>query len=144
MSKLLVRILAFSVLSTTISMPIGYAGIFKPLLNLLKPQLENSLYRECVKIIGGTDQNLVEISSKACRLVVQPISSCLINQADESGKTLVVIKEIILSKFGDASEIVVKRCFASMLMLPINSFQNVPIKQIFNRLPLTDGSQPYD
>lgn len=144
MPKLFVRILAFSALSSIIAMPIGYAGIFKPLLNLLKPQLENSLYRECVKIIGGTDQNLVEISSKACRLVVQPISSCLINQADESGKTLVVIKEMILSKFGDASEIVVKRCFASMLLLPINSFQNIPLKQIFTKTPLTEGSKPND
>jgi len=141
MPKFFVRILVFAVLSTTIAMPNGNASIFKPLLNLLKPQLQNSLYSECVKIIGGTDQNLIEISSKACRLIVQPISNCLINQADESGKTLIIIKEIIQSKFGDASEIVVKRCFASILMLPINSFQNIPLKQIFNKIPLTEGSK---
>ena len=144
MPKLFVRILAFTVLSTTIAMPIGYASIFKPLLNLLRPQLENSLFGECVKLIGGIDQNLIIISSKACRLAVEPISNCLIKQADKSGKTLVVIKEIIQSKFGDASETVVKRCIASILMLPINSFQNIPLKQIFTRTPLTEGSKSND
>jgi len=116
------------------------ASMFKPLLLLAAPRLENSLQQECTKLISGVGPELIEPMAKVCKTISKPIASCLINQADISGRSLGVIKEMIQGKFGDDSELVVKRCIASMFLLPLDTFNDVPLKKFTDRLK--DPSMP--
>ena len=113
------------------------ASILKPLLLLLAPRLESSLQQECTKLISGVEPELIKPMAKVCKTISKPIASCLINQADTSGRALGVIKEMIQGKFGDDSELVVKRCIASILLLPLDTFSDVPLKKFIDQLKET-------
>ncbi len=109
------------------------AGLLTPLLWLARPKLEKRLTKKCLKITAGDDVKLREQMTPACRDFAKPISKCLIKQTDLTGRTFGVIVELIRGEFGDDSELVVKRCSASIIGLPINTFKNMPLLEIIER-----------
>jgi hypothetical protein len=109
------------------------AGLLRPLLNLMQPQLEQRLSRACVAQLGGDDAGLAARLEQPCRTIAQPTSRCLIDETDRSGRGLGVLSEMLAGRFGDASEVVVKRCLARQLGLPADSLQELPLRELVQR-----------
>ena len=109
------------------------AGLLTPVLQLMRPQLESRLARACVEMASGGDKELEQSLRDPCRQLAGPTSRCLIEETDRSGRSLGVLTELIGGRFGDDSEVVVKRCVARMFGLPTNSLDNVPLRQLAQR-----------
>ena len=109
------------------------AGLLRPLLNLMQPQLEQRLSLACVAQLSDGDAALATRLEQPCRTIAQPTSRCLIDETDRSGRGLGVISEMLAGRFGDASEVVVKRCLARQLGLPADSLQELPLRELVQR-----------
>ena len=109
------------------------ASLLAPLLNLMRPQLEARITAACQQWASGGDPSLEERMAPPCRALAGPTSRCLIEETDRSGRSLGVLTELIGGRFGDDSEVVVKRCVARMFGLPTNSLDNVPLRQLAQR-----------
>lgn len=109
------------------------AGLLTPVLQLMRPQLESRLARACVEMASGGDKELEQSLRDPCRQLAGPTSRCLIEETDRSGRSLGVLTELIGGRFGDDSEVVVKRCVARMFGLPTNSLDEVPLRQLAQR-----------
>jgi hypothetical protein len=57
----------------------------------------------------------------------------LIEETDRTGRGLGVLTEMLNGRFGDDSEVVVKRCLARMLGLPVDSLRDVPLRDLTRR-----------
>lgn len=68
-----------------------------------------------------------------CRKLAKPTSRCLIEETDRTGRGLGVLTEMLGGRFGDDSEVVVKRCLARLLGLPVESFKDVPLRDLTRR-----------
>ena len=110
------------------------AGLLGPLLQLLRPQLELRLTSACVQWAGAGDQALGQRLQQPCRALAGPASRCLIEESERSGRTLAVLRDLAAGGLGDASELVVKRCASRLLGLPADSFADVPLRQLAERL----------
>jgi hypothetical protein len=91
--------------------PAAQASLLGPLLNLMRPQLE----------------------APPCRALAGPTSRCLIEETERSGRSFGVMTELLAGRFGDDSEVVVKRCAGRLLGLPADSFMDVPIRDLARR-----------
>lgn len=109
------------------------AGVWKPLLMLLRPQLENRLARACVDAAAGDDPELASRLQDPCRKLAAPTSRCLIEETDNTGRGLGVVSELMRGRFGDDSEVVVKRCLARLLGLPADTLRDVPLQELARR-----------
>ena len=109
------------------------AGLLRPLLNLMQPQLEQRLSQACVAQLSGGDADLATRLVQPCRTIAQPTSRCLIDETDRSGRGFGVISEMLAGRFGDASAVVVKRCLARQLGLPPDSLQTLPLLELVQR-----------
>ncbi len=121
------------------------AGVLGPVLMLLRPQLEQRLAAACVSAAAGDDQNLASLLQDPCRKLAVPTSKCLIEETDTSGRGLGVLTEMLGGRFGDDSEVVVKRCLARLLGLPADSLREVPLQDLarrFGNRNLLQGSKP--
>jgi len=118
--------------AVTIQTPVQ-AGLLRPLLNLMQPQLEQRLSRACVAQLSGDDAGLAARLEQPCRTIAQPTSRCLIDETDRSVRGLGVISEMLAGRFGDASEVVVKRCLARQLGLPADSLLELPLRELVQR-----------
>ncbi len=126
--------LAFGMVVATFATALpAQAGLLSPVLWLARPRIEKRLTKKCLKITAGDDVELRERMTPACRDFAKPIAKCLIKQTDSTGRTFGVIVELIRGEFGDDSELVVKRCSASIIGLPINTFKNMPLLEIIER-----------
>jgi hypothetical protein len=114
--------------------PAAQAGLLGPLLQLLRPQLESRLSSACMQWASGGDAALAERLQQPCRALAGPASRCLIEESERSGRTLAVIQELLGRGFGDDSELVVKRCASRLLGLPADSFADVPLRRLAERL----------
>jgi hypothetical protein len=106
------------------------AGLLTPLLSLARPQLESSLSRQCLTYTAGSDLQLQDAMAKPCAALARPIAGCLISQTEASGRAIGVISDLIAGRFGDASEVVVKRCLAITFGLPTDTFAGVPLRRL--------------
>lgn len=113
--------------------PAGQAGLLRPVLNLMRPQLENHLTRICLEAAGGGDAELERTLRDPCRKIAGPTSRCLIEETDASGRGLGVLTEMLGGRFGDDSEVIVKRCLARMFGLPSDSLREVPLRELGRR-----------
>lgn len=113
---------------------IPYLGILLPLMMLLKPQVKSHIKQECVKMTAGTNDVLVEAMSKPCQLIAESLSDCLIKEAENSGKILPIVSDVISRNYGDASEAVTKKCIALTLGLPKNSLDKVPLAALIETM----------
>jgi hypothetical protein len=114
--------------------PGARAGLLGPLLQLLRPQLESRLSSVCVQWASGGDAALAQRLQPPCRALAGPASRCLIEESERTGRTLAVLRELAGGGFGDDSELVVKRCAGRLLGLPAESFVEVPLRQLAERL----------
>jgi hypothetical protein len=116
-----------------LGMPPARAGLLGPLLNLMRPQLETQITAACQQWAGGGNPSLAERMAPPCRALAGPTSRCLIEETERSGRSFGVMTELLAGRFGDDSEVVVKRCAGRMLGLPADSFMDVPIRELARR-----------
>ena len=109
------------------------AGLLRPVLMLLRPQLENQLTRVCVETVSAGRADLEKSLQDPCRKLAVPTSKCLIEETDNSGRSLGVLPEMVSGRFGDDSEEVVKRCLARMFGLPTDSLRDMPLRELGRR-----------
>ncbi|MEB3271203.1 MAG: hypothetical protein VKJ44_06110 [Synechococcus sp.] len=113
--------------------PAAEASLLRPLLALLRPQLENRLARACVQAAAGDNGELAARLEDPCRKLAVPTSKCLIEEADGSGRSIGVLSELVAGRFGDDSELVVKRCLARLFGLPPDSLRDMPLQDLARR-----------
>ena len=124
------------------------AGLLEPLLQLMRPRVEQQLAGECQRLakraisridtsslplgelISGIDETVLQ----PCRDLALPASECLIREASRSGRDLGIVSELISGRVGDDTQVVVKRCLASLLGLPATGLQDLPLKDLMLRL----------
>ncbi|MFN9630935.1 MAG: hypothetical protein ACK59A_12015 [Cyanobacteriota bacterium] len=109
------------------------AGLLMPMLQLMRPQLESRLAEVCVQAASAGSPSLGASLQDPCRKLAGPTSRCLIEETDRTGRGLGVLTELIAGRFGDDSEVVVKRCLARMLGLPVDSLRDVPLGDLTRR-----------
>ena len=109
------------------------AGLLTPLLSLLRPQLELRITAACQQWASAGDKTLEERMGPPCRALAGPTSRCLVEETERSGRGLGVMGELLAGRFGDDSEVVVKRCAGRLLGLPPESFQDVPLRELAKR-----------
>jgi hypothetical protein len=113
--------------------PPARAGLLRPLLMLMRPQLEARLVDVCLETAAGGSPDLEQSLRDPCRKLAVPTSKCLIEETDSSGRGLGVLTEMMGGRFGDDSEEVVKRCIARMFGLPPDSLREVPLRELGKR-----------
>jgi hypothetical protein len=121
------------------------ASVLGPVLMLLRPQLEHRLASACVTAAAGDDQELASHLQDPCRKLAVPTSKCLIEETDSTGRGLGVLSEMLAGRFGDDSEVVVKRCLARLFGLPADSLREVPLQDLarrFGNRNLPQGTKP--
>lgn len=129
------RILMLLTAATALVVPAppARAGLLRPVLLLLRPQLENQLTRVCVETVSAGRVDLEKSLQDPCRKLAVPTSKCLIEETDNSGRSLGVLTEMVSGRFGDDSEEVVKRCLARMFGLPTDSLRDMPLRELGRR-----------
>ena len=120
-------------LSATLPCPAAQASLLRPLLDLMQPSLEARLSQACVTQLAAGNADLAKRLERPCRSVAGPTSRCLIDETDRSGRGLGVLSEMLAGRFGDDSEVVVKRCLARQLGLPPDSLQELPLRELIDR-----------
>lgn len=118
------------------------AGLLLPMLQLMRPQLESRLAEVCVQAASAGSPSLGASLQDPCRKLAVPTSRCLIEETDRTGRGLGVLTELIGGRFGDDSEVVVKRCLARLLGLPVDSLRNVPLRDLSRRFGSLGMPQP--
>lgn len=122
------------------------ASLLLPVLQLLRPQLESRLAEVCVQAASGGSPSLGASLQDPCRKLAGPTSRCLIEETDRTGRGLGVLTELMGGRFGDDSEVVVKRCLARLLGLPVDSLRDVPLRDLSRRFgtlgTLSPGKAP--
>ena len=109
------------------------AGLLMPVLQLMRPQLESRLAEICVQAASAGSPSLGSSLKDPCRKLAAPTSRCLIEETDRTGRGLGVLTEMVGGRFGDDSEVVVKRCLARLLGLPVDSLRDVPLRDLARR-----------
>jgi len=109
-------------------------GLLLPVVMLLKPQVEAHIKKEGVNMTSSGNKELQEIMERPCSEIAKPIASCLIKEAEGSGKLLGIISDLISKNYGVASEHVTKRCIAKTLNMPPDSLSSVPLKRLIENM----------
>lgn len=118
------------------------ASLLGPMLQLLRPQIENRLAKVCVEAAAGGNQDLERTLVRPCRQLARPTSQCLVEETDRTGRGLGVITELLAGRFGDDSEVVVKRCLARLFGLPADSLNDVPLRALARRFGNANSNPP--
>ena len=116
------------------------AGLLAPLLQLMRPQLETRISTACQRWAGGDNPALQQRLAAPCRALAGPTSRCLIEETERSGRSFGVVRELLAGRFGDDSEVVVKRCAGRLLGLPDDSFMDIPLQDLARRFK--DAASP--
>jgi len=119
--------------ASMVPLPPAQAGLLTPLLQLIRPQLETKLAQICVDTAAGGSSELRRRLQEPCHQLALPTSRCLIEETDSSGRGLGVLTELLGGRFGDDSELVVKRCLARMFGIPAESLKDVPLRDLGRR-----------
>lgn len=123
-----------AVLIQTVLIRGAQASLLRPLLDLMRPQLEGRLSQACVRqLAGSNDADLAARLQAPCQAIAAPISRCLVEETDRAGRSLSVISDLLAGRFGDDSERVVKRCLARQLGLEAGSLDPLPLRELLLR-----------
>ncbi len=106
------------------------ANLLLPVLQLLRPQLEQRIQAVCVKTASAGNASVAARLESPCAQLAKPTSQCLVEETAESPRSLAVLGEMVRGDFGVDSEVVVKRCLARMLGLPATSLEAIPLKEL--------------
>ncbi len=109
------------------------AGLWRPVLNMMRPQLEDRLTQACVEGLAGKQPNLASQLERPCRQLAAPTSRCLVQETDASGKGLAVLSELLQRELGPEGERIVKRCIARQLGLPASSLDGLSLRELTQR-----------
>nr|WP_242036327.1 hypothetical protein [Cyanobium sp. FACHB-13342] len=101
-----------------------------PVLQLMRPQLEQRLKTVCVETGSSGNAALAAKLESPCAQLARPTSQCLVQETADSGRSLAILGDMIRGDLGTDSEVVVKRCLAKMLGLPADSLQAIPLKEL--------------
>ena len=99
----------------------AHAGLLQPLLQLLRPRLEEELTKSCTALVRDASGGLDALSSLAegpCRSAANPMSACLIREAGRTGKEWQVIGEVVRGEVGEHSQRIIVRCVSQQIGLP--------------------------
>jgi hypothetical protein len=118
------------------------AGLLMPVLQMMRPQLESRLAEICVQAASVGSPSLGSSLQDPCRKLAAPTSRCLIEETDRTGRGLGVLTEMVGGRFGDDSEVVVKRCLARLLGLPVDSLRDVPLRDLARRFGTLGSLSP--
>ena len=110
--------------------PVLLTSLLLPVLQLMRPQLEQRLKTVCVETGSSGNAALAAKLEAPCAQLARPTSQCLVQETAESGRSLAILGDMIRGDLGADSEVVVKRCLAKMLGLPADSLQAVPLKEL--------------
>jgi hypothetical protein len=128
---------AVALLAVALSGPLlaapAQAGLMRPVLELMRPQLETRIIRACMDALAGDDPQLASQLQRPCRQLAAPASRCLVRETDASGKGLAVVGELMQRELGPEGERIVKRCIAQLVGLPANSLEGVSLRQLGQR-----------
>ncbi len=111
----------------------AHAGLWRPVLNMMRPQLEDRLTQVCVEGLAGKQPQLASQLERPCRQLASPASRCLVQETDASGKGLAVLSELLQRQLGPEGERIVKRCVARQLGLPASSLDGVSLRDLTQR-----------
>lgn len=106
------------------------AGLLLPVLELMRPRLEARLAEACIQAAAGRSAALGASLEDPCRKLARPTSRCLIEETDRTGRGMGVLTEMLGGRFGDDSEVVVKRCLARLLGLPVDSLREMSLRDL--------------
>lgn len=124
-------------LSLVLSAPLlaapAQAGLMRPVLELMRPQLEIRITRACLDALAGDVGELASQLEQPCRQIAGSASRCLVRETDASGKGLAVLGELMQRELGAEGERIVKRCIARLMGLPADSLEGVSLRQISQR-----------
>jgi hypothetical protein len=109
------------------------AGLLRPLLDLMRPQLEQRLTRICVEAVADRQPALADQLERPCQQLAASTSRCLVKETDASGKGLALLGELLQKELGPEGERIVKRCVARQLGLPAGSLEGIPLRQLTQR-----------
>ena len=110
--------------------PVLLTSLLLPVLQLMRPQLEQRLKTVCVETAAAGNPALAAKLEAPCGQLAKPTSQCLVEETAASGRSLAVLAEVIRGDFGPGSEAVLKRCLARMLGLPAESLRQIPLKEL--------------
>ena len=117
------------------------AGVLTPLLQLLQPSVENRLADQCRSLAAqAIDREWVskklvrQAVEQPCRSLARPVSECLIRETSRSGREWGVLTELLRGQIGDDSDVVIKRCLATLLGLPSSDLETIPVQELRDRL----------
>ena len=117
------------------------AGLLQPLLQMMRPKLENQLADQCEQLakqaLRNAELDLEPLSSmgeQPCKVLAKPVSECLLRETSRSGRELGVVSELLSGRIGDDAEVLIKRCLASLLGIQAPDLEDVPLSEIFQRL----------
>ena len=121
--------------------PPASAGFLEPVLRLIQPQVEQRLAKACASALreanGDLDQPELTYPGKwiesSCQALAKPVIACLIRETSRSGRELGVITELIRGQVGDDSEVVIRRCAATLIGLPAHQGEQL-LPQLLERL----------
>jgi hypothetical protein len=128
-------VLAVAILSP---IPKASAGLLSPLLGLARGSIENRITAQCLTLTTQRKDALMDVMRPPCNSLAKPLTDCLIEETERSGQTIRVFKELLTNEFGDASELVVKRCMAATFKLPRTSFDAIPVRQLVDNLKIPE------
>jgi hypothetical protein len=117
------------------------AGLLQPLLQMMRPKLENQLADQCQQLAKQALTNVEldiepfsNLGEQPCQAIAKPVSECLLRETSRSGRELGVISELLAGRIGNDAEVVIKRCLASLLGFQATDLRDVPLGELFQRL----------
>ena len=110
--------------------PVLLTSLLLPVLQLVRPQLEQRLKTVCVETAAAGNASLAAKLEAPCAQLARPTSKCLVEETASSGRGLAVLGDLIRGDFGADSEVVLKRCLARMLGLPADTLQQVSLREL--------------
>ena len=110
--------------------PLLLTSLLLPVLQLMRPQLEQRIKTVCVDTASAGNASLAAKLEAPCAQLAKPTSQCLVQETASSGRSMAALGELIGGDFGPGSELVVKRCLARMLGLSADSLQHIPLKEL--------------
>jgi hypothetical protein len=110
--------------------PPARAGLMRPVLDLMRPQMEQRITTICLERAANGQAGLRQQLEQPCRQLARTTSRCLVEETDASGKTMAVMGELLRQQLGPEGERIAKRCLARLVGLPPASLEAIPLRQL--------------
>lgn len=131
---LLAGLLLSPLWSTLVAPPLARAGLMRPVLELMRPQVEQRIAAICLEKASAGQAGLQQQLEQPCRQLARTTSRCLVEETDASGKSLAVMGELLRQQLGPEGERITKRCLARLVGLPPASLEAIPLRQLTEAL----------